>query len=122
MQLFSQRQKPSLHFKVQAVPSQVVTPSGEVGHIVHDGPQAVRLVGSTHSPLHRFLSGGQALSQGAFGRMQLLRQGRRSEGQEIPQRVPSQVAVPSWIAGQASSQAIPQLVSEVLLAHLSLQR
>ena len=56
------------------------------------------------------------------GRMQLLRQGRRSAEQEIPQRVPSQVATPSWMVGQASSQAVPQLVSEVLLAHLSPQR
>ena len=62
------------------------------------------------------------LSQGMPGRRQLLRQGRRSGGQEIPQRVPSQVAVPSWMVGQGSLQALPQLVRDVLLAQVLSQR
>ena len=75
---------------------------------MQDDPQALRLVGSTQTPLQGFFPVGQVPSQESASGMHVLRQGLRPAGQETPQRLPSQVATPPSIVAHAS-QETPQV-------------
>src|SRR4051794_1781839 len=49
--------KSALHLRLQASPSQALTPLGSRGHLVHELPQVSRLLASTQAPAQGFLPG-----------------------------------------------------------------
>lgn len=100
------------------MPLHWVSPFGDVGQTVHEGPQAVLSDAGTQVLLQRFFPGGHVSPQGSSGPMHSPKAGQAflPAGQLTPHLVPSQVASPPLIPAHGS-QAKPQCEGLRLLLH-----